>query len=95
MEKLLKLIALLAKILCSIFLCFPFVFLVVVLVHQRFSNYDSYSLFSDIILTVFNLLMIWYINWAIWTKGIKRKIIMAVVMFCFWAFTALLTMGPD
>lgn len=33
------------------------------------------------LLVVFNFLMLYYVNWAIWTKGKKRKIIMTFVVF--------------
>ena len=36
------------------------------------------------ILVLYNLLMLYYVNWAIWTKGKVKKIIMAFVVISFF-----------
>ena len=99
MQNLSKILILSLKILFSGLPTAFFLYVIGTILAAVFSNLDDPSLYWAILLFLSQigifLLLIYYINWAIWTKGVKRKVIMAVVMIFFWAFTAVLTMGPS
>lgn len=46
------------------------------------SNFDSFLIVAMFSIIAFNLLMLYYVNWAIWTKGKIKKIIMFIVITC-------------
>lgn len=46
------------------------------------SNFDSFLIVAMFSIVAFNLLMLYYVNWAIWTKGKIRKIIMFIAITC-------------
>lgn len=55
------------------------------------SNFDIFLASVMFSLVVFNLLMLYYVNWAIWTNGKIKKIIMAfVVTFILFLLTVVI-----
>lgn len=92
MNKIFRITKLIIKILLSLLLSGFFAFgagaLILLLFHTEF----DITLLSMI---VFFILLIYYINWAIWTRGKIRKIVMLFFMIIFFLLAALITMGPS
>lgn len=59
------------------------------------SEHEGRSIFYGMMCLESLIAMIWYANWAIWTKGVKRKLIMSLVMIFLWGFIMLISMGPN
>lgn len=94
-----KIISLFLKLIISAVPTFFFMYIVGIIVVDCFKLLKDPSMYLMIFLLLSQvgifLLLMYYINWAIWTKGIKRKIIMVFVMLFLCVFFALITMGPD
>lgn len=94
-----KKISLFLKLIISAVPTFFFLYIIGIIVIECFKSLKDPSMYMWILLLLSQvgifLLLMYYINWAIWTKGIKRKIIMVFVMFFLCIFIALITMGPD
>lgn len=54
-----------------------------------------WSLFHLLYLLGILLLLIYYVNWAIWTKGIVKKIGMGIVMCIIFSIIAHIIIAPD
>lgn len=67
-----------------------------IIIYTVFSNITDPQLFWVVILLLSQicvfLLLIYYTNWAIWTKGIFKKIVFGIVMFFLLIFVTFLTM---
>ena len=73
-----KFFKIITSILFSLFFVFGILTSIVIVFGPKLDTFQGNILF---LLVVFNFLMLYYVNWAIWTKGKKRKIIMTFVVF--------------
>lgn len=77
----------LIKISYSLLLSSLFVLITLYTIYQIFFHFDIKLLFPDLMIITFNILLLWYINWVIWTKGLVRKIIMQIIVFFIFILT--------
>lgn len=63
----------LIKISYSLLLSSLFALITLYTIYQILFHFDINLLFPDLMIITFNILLLWYINWVIWTKGLVRK----------------------
>lgn len=90
MEKLKKILILILKILTSLPLSTFYIVSIVFCIFLPFETHDGYIFFF--LMIVLNSLLLWYVNWAIWTKGIKRKAFLSIIIFILTILFKLITM---
>lgn len=92
LKKIFKITKLIMKVLLSAvlsgFLIFSVVVCTLIMFHTEFNIFLLFMI-------AFFISLVFYINWAIWTCGKIRKIIMLFFMTIFFLFMKLITMGPD
>ena len=73
--KLLKIIIFIIKVLFSIILCY------ITIILTLFGYTESKITINPYVVLLFLIFIIIFINWAIWQKGLLKKIFMLVVLF--------------
>lgn len=92
MKKFFEIIKLAIKIILSILLSGFFLFAAGAITLLAFQTKFEITL---LMIILFFILLIYYINWAIWTQGKIRKIIMLFFVIIFFLFMVLISMEPN
>lgn len=93
MEKFLTVIKIILKIIISFILCLPFIIFEIA-TFQVFFDELSVILRSIVLcIIIWNVIMLYYINWAIWTKGKIKKLVMFFVILL--VVGSVLSIGPN
>lgn len=71
----------LIKIIISLILSTIFVLAIALSIYFHWEqNLTTLTAGLLVFLIIFNAIMLWYVNWAIWTKGKAKKVIMMIVI---------------
>lgn len=68
-----KLLKAIISLMLSVFFCFTIVFVICAYLEQGIIG-------EMICLIIFNLIMLWYVNWSIWTKGKVKKFVLLIIL---------------
>lgn len=91
MEKIRKLrLSTILRTVCSVYASIPLLFIVLATIFSILEKDLSFFWACLVLLIIFSGIT-WFSYWAIWTKGIFRKIVCGTIItflyFCFWLLT--------
>lgn len=91
MEKIRKpRLSLILKAVCSVFASLPLIFLFLATIFSIFEKDLSFFWTCIVLLIIFSGIT-WFLYWAIWTKGVFRKIVFVTIMtFLYLCFLLLM-----
>lgn len=99
MENFKKTVIFLIKLFFCILLSIFFLFLIAATISGIITVIQNHtifwSLFHLLYLLGILLLLMYYVNWAIWTKGVVKKIGMGIVMCIIFSIIAHIIIAPD